>query len=300
MRRDRRSTKGTRRAGEGLGRYTEKLIKASIAEDLGSGDITTRAIVPPGKKGSCRIVAKEALVVAGLGVCESVFACIDKGITFTKCVNEGTAVKKGTVMARVSGGLDKVLSAERVALNFLQRLSGVATLTREFTKRAAGRASILDTRKTTPCMRLLEKYAVRVGGGHNHRFGLFDTILVKDNHIKVAGGVGRALSRVRKNYPEGSAIEVEVTSLKEAREAAAGGADIIMLDNMDVRKIKRAVEVIGGKALVEVSGGITLDNVAGVSRTGVDFISIGALTHSARSVDISMEMEAYAGRGRRG
>jgi nicotinate-nucleotide pyrophosphorylase (carboxylating) len=292
--------KRTKGAEPGLEQYTEKLVRASLVEDLGSGDITTDAIVPPKKKGTCRIVANEAVVVCGLAVCEKVFTSIDEAINFKRCVNDGDAVKKGTVLLRVSGRLGKILSGERVALNFLQRLSGVATLTREFTKRAGAKARILDTRKTTPCMRILEKYAVRVGGGYNHRFGLFDSILIKDNHIKIAGGVARALTRVRKKYPEGVAVEVEVNNLNEVKEAVRGGADIIMLDNMDIKKIKRALEFIGGRAVVEVSGGITLRNVKEVVKTGVDFISAGSLTHSPRAVDMSMEVEPYAGHRRRG
>jgi nicotinate-nucleotide pyrophosphorylase (carboxylating) len=292
--------KRTKGAEPGLEQYTEKLVRASLVEDLGSGDITTDAIVPPKKKGTCRIVANEAMVVCGLAVCEKVFTSIDKAINFKRCVNDGDAVKKGTVLLRVSGRLGKILSGERVALNFLQRLSGVATLTREFTKRAGAKVRILDTRKTTPCMRILEKYAVRVGGGYNHRFGLFDSILIKDNHIKIAGGVARALTRVRKKYPEGVAVEVEVNNLNEVKEAVRGGADIIMLDNMDIKKIKRALEFIGGRAVVEVSGGITLRNVKEVVKTGVDFISAGSLTHSPRAVDMSMEVEPYAGHRRRG
>jgi nicotinate-nucleotide pyrophosphorylase (carboxylating) len=298
--RRRKRAKGGNPAQRGFNEYTEKLVKASLVEDVGSGDITTGAIVPPKKKGTCRLVAGEDLVVCGLGVCKKVFASLDRGITFKVSVNDGDAVKKGAVLARVSGRLGKILSGERVALNFLQRLSGVATLTREFTKKAGANARILDTRKTTPCMRILEKYAVRVGGGYNHRFGLFDSILIKDNHIKIAGGVAQALAGVRKNYPQGAAIEVEVKNLKEVKEAVRGGADIIMLDNMDIKKIKSALELIGGKATVEVSGGITLKNLTQVVRTGVDFISTGSLTHSARAVDISMEVETYAGHRRRG
>jgi nicotinate-nucleotide pyrophosphorylase (carboxylating) len=292
--------KGRGSARKGLDEYTEKLVKASLVEDIGSGDITTNAIIPPKKKGSCRIVANENLVVCGLAVCEKVFTSIDKGITLERCVNDGDAVKKGTIIARVSGRLGRILSGERVALNFLQRLSGVATLTREFTKKAGEGAKILDTRKTTPCMRILEKYAVRVGGGYNHRFGLFDSILIKDNHIKIAGGVARALARVRKKYPRGATIEVEVDNLKQVKEAVRGEADIIMLDNMATEKIKRALELIGNRAMVEVSGGITLQNVRQVATTGVDFISTGSLTHSARAVDMSMKVETYEGHRRRG
>jgi nicotinate-nucleotide pyrophosphorylase (carboxylating) len=275
----------------GLDKYTEKLVKASLVEDLGPGDITTAAVVPEGKKGTCRIVAKEAMVVCGLAVSEKVFTLLDRGVNFKSSVNDGDAVKKGACIARVSGKLAKILAGERVALNFLQKLSGVATLTREFTRRAGTIVRILDTRKTTPCMRILEKYAVRVGGGYNHRFGLFDSILIKDNHIKIAGGVARALSRVRKTYPESTAVEVECKNLKQVKEAIRSRADIIMLDNMPAEKTKKAIELIDHKAMVEVSGGITLKNVKRAAMKGVDFISIGSLTHSARAVDITMEVE---------
>ncbi len=278
-------------ARQGLNRYTEKLVKASLAEDLGPGDITTEALVPERKKGTCRIVAKEAMVVCGLAVCEKVFSSLDKDITFKKLVNDGDGVERGECIAKVSGRLGRMLSGERVALNFLQRLSGIATLTREFADKAPTSVRILDTRKTTPCMRLLEKYAVRVGGGYNHRFGLFDSILIKDNHLKIAGGVERAISRVRKRYPESATVEVEVKNLKQVKQALKGRADIIMLDNMPVEKIKRAVELIGDNAMTEVSGGITLNNVKRAAMKGVDFISIGSLTHSARAIDITMEVE---------
>lgn len=288
----RRKKRASGRPGQrGLDKYTEKFVKASLVEDLGPGDITTAAVVPEGKKGTCRIVAKEAMVVCGLAVSKKVFTIIDKDVKFKNSVNDGDAVKKGACIARVSGRLANILAGERVALNFLQRLSGVATLTREFTQRAGTNVRILDTRKTTPCMRILEKYAVRVGGGYNHRFGLFDSILIKDNHIKIAGGVGRALTRVRKTYPESAAVEVECKSLKQVKEAIRGRAAIIMLDNMPAEKIKKAIELIDHKAMVEVSGGITLKNVKRAAMKGVDFISIGSLTHSARAVDITMEVE---------
>lgn len=285
-----KSVKGARRAEMRLEQYTEKIVRASLVEDLGSGDVTTLAVVPPGKKGTCRIVAKQDFTVCGLAVSEKVFKSIDRGINFKALVNDGDAVKKGRILAIVSGRLGKIVSAERVALNFLQRLSGVATLTREFTKKAGPGARILDTRKTTPCLRLLEKYAVRVGGGYNHRFGLFDSVIIKDNHIKIAGGVEEALKRVRRKYPEGTAVEVETKNLNQVRQALGGGADIIMLDNMEVEKIKKALKLIGDRAMVEVSGGITVENVRRVARTGVDFISTGQVTHSARAVDITMDV----------
>lgn len=282
----------------GLSYYSDLLVKAALSEDIGVGDITTRAVVPAGMRGTSRILAKEDIVVAGLFIAEKVFKQLDRSIIFKSMLRDGDTVRKGGVIAAVSGRLAPILTGERVALNFLQRLSGIATLTSEFVKRIKGtRARLLDTRKTTPCLRLLERYAVRAGGGYNHRLGLFDSVLIKDNHIKAAGGVKKAVSRVNRMYHEGVPVEVEVTSLKEALEAVRCGADIIMLDNMDVPKIRKALKIIGKKSLVEASGGISLKNIRDVARTGVDFISIGALTHSARSVDISMEV-AYESKRR--
>ncbi len=275
-----------------LNEYTERIINASLVEDIGSGDITTEAIVPENKKGRARIVAKQRAVVAGLLVAEKIFKTLDDTIGFKRHLNDGDVVKKGDVIATVSGRLKNILTAERVALNFLQRLSGVATTTREYIKKTKGLpVKILDTRKTTPCMRIMERYAVQIGGGFNHRFGLFDAILIKDNHIKVAGGVEEAIGRVRARYPKGTSIEVEVRTLKEVREALKADADIIMLDNMGIDRIKKALKLIDGRAFVEVSGGVTLDNVARIARTGVDYISVGALTHSVRAVDMSLEVE---------
>ncbi|OGQ58346.1 MAG: nicotinate-nucleotide diphosphorylase (carboxylating), partial [Deltaproteobacteria bacterium RIFCSPLOWO2_02_FULL_53_8] len=204
----------------------------------------------------------------------------------------GQAVKKGAVIATVSGSLASMLTAERVALNFLQRLCGIATLTAAYVRKAGGRARILDTRKTTPCMRPLERYAVKVAGGENHRMGLFDAVLIKDNHIKAAGSVSAALAAVRKNYRGKGFIEVEVTNLTEVAEAVAAlpVPDIIMLDNMGLKQIKKAVVMIAGCAEVEVSGGVTLDTIDAIAACGVDRISVGSLTHSARSMDISMEV----------
>ena len=274
----------------GLREYTDILVKAALAEDVGGGDVTTAAVVPRGTRGKARLVAKEDLVVAGLFVARMVFKSLDSRVVFKALVKDGASVKKGRTIATVSGRLGAILAAERVALNFLQRLSGIATLTARFVKRAGGRVTILDTRKTTPCMRMLERYAVRAGGAWNHRFGLFDGVLIKDNHIAVAGSVEEALKRVDRRYVQGTVREVEVSTLKQVREALKGGADIIMLDNMSVDKVKKARKLIGDSALVEVSGGITLENIKRYAATGVDFISVGALTHSAGAVDISMEV----------
>ena len=284
-----------------LSAYADVLIKAALFEDIGPGDITTKATVPPAMTGVCKIIAKEDIVVAGLFVAQKTFGQLDNSADFRCLCKDGDAVKKGRTIAMVTGALGALLTAERVAVNFLQRMSGVATLTREFVAKTRGtKARILDTRKTTPCMRMLERYAVRAGGGSNHRFGLFDCILIKDNHIKAAGGVKKAVEAVYKKYHEVVPVEVEVTNFKEVKEAVAGGADIIMLDNMPVARIKKALRIIDSRAFVEVSGGINLSNVRAVAKTGVDFISVGALTHSARAVDISMEVVSYESSGRRG
>ncbi len=300
------NVKKNKRAGvaddpEGLERLlglSEAAIKSALAEDVGSGDITTTATVAKSKKGSCRILAKEELVLAGLFLAEGVFRSLDKGIKFSALAEEGARVRKGRAIATVSGPLRPVLTGERVALNFLQRLSGVATLTRAFVEKARP-VKILDTRKTTPGMRIFERYAVRMGGGYNHRFGLYDAVLIKDNHIKAAEGITNAMKRVWREYGNAVPIEVEVTTIKEAREALAAGADIIMLDNMSPAKIKKVLKIIDKKAVTEVSGGINLANISEYAATGVDFISIGALTHSAPAVDISMQVEGNGAKQKR-
>lgn len=270
--------------------YVDLMVRAALAEDVGEADVTTQAIVSRKAAGEAVIIAKEASVVAGVFVAERVFKVVDKRLKICIEASEGQAVKKGAVIATVSGPLASILIAERVALNFLQRLCGIATLTAAYVRKAAGRAQIFDTRKTTPCLRPLERYAVKVAGGNNHRMGLFDAVLIKDNHIKAAGSVHAALEAVRKNYHGSGFIEVEVTNLAEVAEAVAASPDIIMLDNMDLRQIKKAVAMIGDCAQVEVSGGVTLDTVGPIAACGVDRISVGSLTHSARSVDISMEV----------
>jgi len=272
--------------------YSRALIKAAIAEDVGRGDITTRAIVGPDEAGRGVFLAKEDFVVAGFFMAMNVFKYLDEKIIFKTYFDDGDRVKKGETLAEVRGRLATILTGERVALNFLQRMSGIATRTDMFVRKIKSTdAKILDTRKTTPCLRGLEKYAVKAGGGLNHRFGLFDAVLIKDNHIKAAGGVKEAVEKVKRAYRGKSTIEVEVTSLKEAREAIEAGADIIMLDNMGPALMKKAVGLIDHRAFVEASGGVTIDNVLQIAKTGVDFISVGGLTHSARAVDISLEIE---------
>jgi len=264
-------------------------IKAALAEDVGTGDITTAATVARSKKGVCRIMAKEDLVLAGIFIAEEVFKILDEKIIFTALAAEGTKVKKGHAIAELRGPLRPLLTGERLALNFLQRLSGIATLTEAFVKKAK-EVKILDTRKTTPGMRAFERYAVRMGGGMNHRYGLFDAVLIKDNHIKAAGGLIKAVKKVKKKLGTTIPIEVEVTTITETKEALAAGADRIMLDNMSPAKIKKILKIIGGKAATEASGGINIANIEEYAATGVDFISIGALTHSAPAVDISMKV----------
>ena len=275
-----------------LAEYVEELVKAALREDVGTGDITTAAIVPERKRGVAKVVAAERMVVAGLDVMELVFKTVDSSLRFKKEVEDGATVRKGKTLATIKGRLRSILTGERVALNFLQRLSGIATLTRRFVEGLRGsEVKILDTRKTTPCMRVLEKYAVRVGGGMNHRFGLFDAVLIKDNHIAAAGSIEKAVNKVRRAYGKDRAIEVEARNLKEVKEALRCGVDIIMLDNMSPSKVRQAVKLIAGRAVVEVSGGVNLDNLEEFARTGVRYISVGAITHSARAVDISIEVE---------
>ncbi|MEE8575013.1 MAG: carboxylating nicotinate-nucleotide diphosphorylase [Thermodesulfobacteriota bacterium] len=274
-----------------LTRFVDEVVHAALSEDIGPGDITTEALISKTKRGSAEIVAKEPMVIAGQFVARRAFELLDKRIKYTVLIPDGVEVKEGTVIATVKGPLRAVLTAERVALNFLQRLSGVATLTASFVEKLAGTGvGILDTRKTTPCLRLLEKYAVKAGGGVSHRFGLFDAVLIKDNHIESSGGIAKAVIKVRRKYPTGVIVEVECRTLKEVKEAITAEADIIMLDNMDMEKTKKAVKLIKGRALTEASGGVTLKSVKGTARCGVDFISVGALTHSARALDINLRI----------
>ncbi|MBI5235424.1 MAG: carboxylating nicotinate-nucleotide diphosphorylase [Deltaproteobacteria bacterium] len=279
----------------GLKEYVDLLIQTAFTEDASDRDVTTQAIVHPQDECEAHLLAKEPLTLAGLFVAEAAFKRLDKRLRFKAYFKDGDSVKKGAVIARVSGRCSCVLTAERVALNFLQRLSGVATATRRLAVELKGtKTRLLDTRKTTPCLRLLERYAVRSGGGFNHRFGLSDEVLIKDNHIMAAGGVGEALARVSGRYREGVLVEVEVTNLKEVREALAGHADIILLDNMTIAMMRKAVKIINNAALVEASGGITVKNAAAIAATGVNFISSGAITHSARAVDISLEVASIS------
>jgi nicotinate-nucleotide pyrophosphorylase (carboxylating) len=269
-----------------------RIIEFALAEDIHTGDITTDTVVPPGRPARARLIAKEPMVLAGLDVARQVFLAVDPSLRFRAMAADGDHLPVGTVMAEVEGDAASLLKGERVALNFLQRLCGIATVTSRYVAAVAGTgARIVDTRKTTPGLRVLEKYAVRVGGGTNHRTGLYDGVLIKENHIAAAGGITEAIRRARQGIPHTIRIEVETETLDEVREALAARADIIMLDNMDTSTMKEAVAIIGGKALVEASGGVRLETVRGIAETGVDIISVGALTHSAPATDISMLLE---------
>lgn len=270
----------------------EAALDLWLLEDLGQGDLTSALLIPEDQKGGGVILAKEEGVLAGLEVAQAVFQRVDGRIAFTPLIRDGDPLLPGLEVARLEGPLRGILAGERLALNLLQRLSGIATLTRRYVEAVRGtRAHILDTRKTTPGLRALEKYAVRVGGGRNHRFGLFDGILIKDNHIRAVGSVREAVRRARFQAPHYLKVEVEVTSLEELEEALEAGADLILLDNMDLDTLKEAVRRAKGRALLEASGGMSLERVREVAETGVDYISVGALTHSARALDLSLELE---------
>jgi nicotinate-nucleotide pyrophosphorylase (carboxylating) len=269
----------------------KRLIRNALDEDIGSGDVTTSAVLIGNEDGLARAETKEDIVVAGIEVFREVFFLVDSDLRFASSFNDGSEAKKGEVLAEISGCMKNILMAERVALNFLQRMCGIASMTRRFVEKVNGtKAKIIDTRKTTPCLRDLEKYAVRMGGGFNHRFGLYGGVLIKDNHIRAAGSILNAVKGVRNRVPPTLKVEVEVKSIEEIKEAILADVDIIMLDNMDTEKMKRAVTIINGKALVEASGNVTLSRVREIAETGVDFISVGALTHSASAADISLNM----------
>lgn len=270
----------------------EILIRTALEEDIGSGDITTSCIVEPGAQGKGWIVAREPLVLAGIDVARQVFWAADKKLKVHLPLKDGSRASEGDLLLEVAGRLAAILMAERTALNFLQRLSGIATLTRAFVDKTGGtRARILDTRKTTPGYRFLEKAAVRVGGGYNHRFGLYDGVLIKDNHIAAAGSIQKAVQAALNSTAHTLRVEVEVETLDQLAEAIAAGAHTVMLDNMDLETMAEAVRRTKGKVPLEASGGINLENVGKIAATGVDLISVGALTHSARAVDMSMEIE---------
>lgn len=271
--------------------WLDDLIKRALQEDIGHGDITTENLVPEDHQSCGEFTAKADGVLAGIEVCRAVFTCLDKGISFEPLKQDGDLVAKGDVVARVRGNTRTLLTGERLALNFVQRLSGIATLTYKMAQLIKPYPAVLvDTRKTTPGLRLLEKYAVSVGGGRNHRFGLYDGVMIKDNHIRAAGGIKPAVEKIRSKIPHTIKIEVEVENLDQLKEALDAGADIIMLDNMSIDMMEKAVQMAEGRALLEASGGINEENILAVAQTGVDFISSGALTHSAVSLDISFNL----------
>ncbi len=266
------------------------LVARALAEDVGSGDVTTAAIVPDTAQASGAIVARQTLVVAGLDVAREVFAQVDAAVAWSALKEDGDLCATEDVLAEVRGPAASLLAAERTALNFLQQLSGIATLTRRCVDLAAGRLEVLDTRKTAPGLRALAKYAVRCGGGVNHRVALFDGVLIKDNHIRIAGSIGEAVRRVRARGLS-MPIEVEAQSLRDVAAALEAGADIVMLDNLSDEEMRQAVRSIDGRARVEISGRVTLDRIPALVAIGADCVSIGALTHSAPAADLSLEME---------
>lgn len=268
----------------------DELIMMALREDITSEDVSTNAIMPKAQKGTVDLIAKEDGVIAGLQVYARVFTLLDDKTEIEFFCEDGEEVKNGQLLAKVTGDIRVLLSGERVALNYLQRMSGIATYTREVTKLLGGSSlTLLDTRKTTPNCRVFEKYAVRVGGGNNHRYNLSDGVLLKDNHIGAAGSVAKAVAMAKAYAPFVRKIEIEVESLEQVKEAVEAGADIIMLDNMTPEQMKEAVELIDGRAETECSGNVTKENIARIREVGVDYVSSGALTHSAPILDISMK-----------
>jgi nicotinate-nucleotide pyrophosphorylase (carboxylating) len=276
--------------------YVDKIVEIALAEDVGKGDITSEILIPTDLQGRAYMLVKENGVIAGTQVVERVFHQIDISLDVVIQIKDGTAVKNGDVPMIIAGNVRSMLKAERVALNFFQRLSGIASTTAEYVEKTRDLfVDIADTRKTTPVLRALEKYAVRMGGGRNHRMDLYDAILIKDNHIAALRALGMSykdiVTKAKRNAPEGVIVEAEATTLQEALDAVEAGADIVMLDNMSMMEMTRAVELIAGRAEVEASGGVNLKNLRSVAETGVDFISVGALTHSYKAMDISLELE---------
>jgi len=269
----------------------DSIIKNALNEDVGSGDITTDTISPPDAKCEAQIIAKEKGIIAGIPIAKRVFQKLDPEVSFSQNSNDGDRVTPGQEILRIKATVRAVLTGERLALNLLQRMSGIATATSLYVDAVKGsQTKILDTRKTAPGLRVLDKYAVLAGGAQNHRFGLYDLVLIKDNHINFAGGISNAVEIVRSKYQNKFKIEVETSTLDEVKEALSSGADIIMLDNMNISMMKEAVKMINKKALTEASGGITLSTITDIAETGVDYISVGAITHSSPALDISLSM----------
>ena len=269
----------------------QPVIDYALNEDVGSGDITTNSLIPLDLQATATMVAKSSGIIAGLSVAEYIFHKLDPTIQWRAFVEDGEKINTGDIILELSGSYRALLTGERLALNFMQRMSGIATMTYNCVKELEGfHTKILDTRKTVPGLRILDKYAVLMGGGTNHRIGLYDMVLIKDNHIKIAGGISAAVTQIKKNVPENIKIEVEVTNLDEVQEALATGVDVIMLDNMTTHTMIECVKLINGRAKIEASGNMTIERLKEVASTGVDFISIGALTHSVTAFDISMNI----------
>ncbi len=265
-------------------------IRSALEEDIGQGDLTTSLLIPEDSESKAQFIAKGSFVLAGLPFAQEVFRILDSSILSEAFYKEGSKIQPGSIIAEVSGKTRAILSGERVSLNILQRLSGIATLTKMFVERIGGlKVKIVDTRKTTPCLRFMEKYAVRVGGGYNHRLGLFDGILIKDNHIEAVGSIKEAVRLAKKGHHL-SRIEVEVKNIQEVEEAIEAGTEIVMIDNMSVDNMKEAVKITKGRVILEASGNVRLDNVREIAEAGVDLISVGALTHSAVAADISLKI----------
>ncbi|HJX33783.1 MAG TPA: carboxylating nicotinate-nucleotide diphosphorylase [Desulfatiglandales bacterium] len=271
--------------------YMDKLLRAALEEDIGAGDITTDAIITPDARGKAVLLTRERIVLAGLTVFERVFKLLDPLIEIEDFYTDGQVAPPGVRICLLSGSLAVILKAERTALNFIQRMSGIATLTREYVEKAGSeKVKVLDTRKTAPGLRSFDKYAVRMGGGFNHRFGLYDAILIKDNHIAAVGSMTKAVHLAKKKASDNIKVEVEVEDPDCVEEAIMAGADSILLDNMSIDKIRQAVRIAAARIPLEVSGGVNLENINEIARTGIDFISVGALTHSVRAVDLSLEL----------
>lgn len=267
------------------------IIRRALEEDIGTGDITTSSIIDPKLRGIAQIMAKEDLILAGITVARRVFKILNPEVQFEESFKDGDIISDGKVIAKITGRVMNLLMGERVALNFLQRLSGIATLTHRFVEEVKEYpVKIIDTRKTIPGLRKLEKDAVKAGGGFNHRFGLFDGALIKDNHIVACGSIFEAMRKAREGIPHTLKIEVEVRDLEGVKEALNAGVDAVLLDNMDLETMRKALRIIDGNMIVEASGGVTLNNVEEIAKTGVNLISIGALTHSAKAVDIGMDL----------
>ncbi len=268
----------------------DALVKTTLSEDIQNGDITTRNIFHDEKNAVAEVIALEPMVLCGLEIFKAIFKELTTKVAFTSFeYNDGDEITAEETIIKIQCGAIPLLEGERSALNILQWLSGIATLTRKFVKKAAP-VKVLDTRKTTPGLRIFEKYAVKCGGGTNHRFGLYDQVLIKDNHIEAAGSITNAMNHVKKNVNQDKKLEIEVKNLKEVKEAINNEADIIMLDNMSIETIKKSISLINGKSKIEISGGVTYDKLAEISKTGADYVSVGALTHSAPAVDISMKI----------